>query len=143
MTPPVLKLLMTPFPYAVDLGSPLAKAQELMETHRFHHLPVTRDHQPVGLVTDREITLARAAAERAGDMRELQVRDVYLPEVSVVDINTPLAEVLQVMAQRHRDAVIVTRKGRLAGVLTGMDVCRYFAAYLRDKYPRPGGGDAA
>jgi len=142
MNPPRLKLLMTPFPYAVDLASPLARARELMQTHRIHHLPVTSEHEPVGLVTDREISLVQAAA-RAGDVRELLVRDVYMSDVSVVDINIPLDTVLQTMAERHRDAVIVTRKGRLAGVLTRMDVCRYFAAYLREKYPGSGGDDAA
>jgi len=136
MKVPLLKQLMTPFPYAVELDAPLEKAGELLETHRFHHLPVVQEHRPVGLITDREMS---------ADVRpeNLLVRDVYVPEPCVVDINAPLERVLQTMAERHIDAVIVTRKERLAGVLTSMDVCRYFAAYLREHSPRPDGSDIA
>jgi acetoin utilization protein AcuB len=143
MKEPLLKQVMTPFPYAVELDAPLAKAQELLEAHRFHHLPVVQEHLPVGLITDREITTGLAAAVQLEKPGDLLVRDVYVPDPCVVDINAPLEGVLQAMAERHLDAVIVTRKGRLAGVLTGMDVCRYFAGYLREHFPRPGGGAIA
>jgi CBS domain-containing protein len=134
---------MTPFPYAVELDAPLEKAKELLETHRFHHLPVVQDHRPVGLISDREITTGRAAAVRLEKPGSLLIRDVYVPDPCVVDIHAPLESVLQAMSERHLDAVIVTRKDRLAGVLTGMDVCRYFAAYLRENFSRQGGGDIA
>jgi len=140
MKVPLLKQLMTPFPYAVELDAPLEQAGELLETRRFHHLPVVQEHRPVGLITDREMSAGLAAAARPED---LLVRDVYVPEPCVFDINAPLERVLQSMVERHVDAVIITRKDRLAGVLTSMDVCRYFAAYLREHFPRPGGSDIA
>lgn len=143
MKVPLLKQLMTPFPYAVELDAPLEKAGELLETHRIHHLPVVQEHQPVGLITDREMSAGLAAAVRPENPGNLLVRDVYVPEPCVVDINAPLERVLQAMAERHVDAVIVTRKDRLAGVLTSMDICRYFAAYLRENFPRPDGSDIA
>lgn len=143
MKEPLLKQVMTPFPYAVELNAPLAKAKELLEMHRFHHLPVVQEHRPVGLITDREISMGLAAAVQLDRPGNLQIRDVYVPDPCVVDINAPLEGVLQVMSERHLAAVIVTRKDRLAGVLTGMDVCRYFASYLRENFPRPGGSDIA
>jgi CBS domain-containing protein len=143
MKKPLLKQVMTPFPYAVELDAPLEKARELLETHRFHHLPVVQEHRPVGLVSDREIAMGLAAAVQQETPGNLQIRDVYVPDPCVVDINAPLEAVLQDMSERHLDAVIVTRKGRLAGVLTSMDVCRYFAAYLRENFPVPDGGAIA
>jgi CBS domain-containing protein len=143
MKVPLLTQLMTPFPYAVALDATLVEARDLLETHRFHHLPVVEEHRPVGLISDREITRGLAAAGRYENPVTLLVRDVYLPDSCVVDINAPLERVLQDMSERHVDAVIVTRKDRLAGVLTSMDVCRYFAAYLRENFPRPGDGDLA
>ncbi len=143
MKEPLLKQVMTPFPSAVELDAPLAKAKELLESHRIHHLPVVEEHRPVGLVTDREITTGLAAAVRLERPGNLLVRDVYVPDPCVFDINTPLESVLRAMSERHLDAVIVTRKDRLAGVLTSMDVCRYFAAYLRENFPRPDGSDIA
>ena len=140
MKVPLLKQLMTPFPYAVELDASLVRARELLDTHRIHHLPVVREHQPVGLITDRELSAGLAAAAQS---ENLLVRDVYVPDPCVVDINAPFDRVLQSMAEQHIDAVIVTRKGRLAGLLTCMDVCRYFAAYLREHFSRPDGGDIA
>lgn len=139
MKVPLLKQVMTPFPYAVDVDAPLEQARELLQTHRFHHLPVVREHRPVGLIGDSEIT----AAGLDSNPGRLLVRHAYLPDPCVVDINAPLADVLQIMSERHLDAIIVTRKDRLAGVLTGMDVCRFFAAYLRETFPPPGGSDIA
>jgi len=143
MKEPLLKQLMTPFPCAVELDAPLARAKELLETHRFHHLPVVHEHHPVGLISDREVATGLAAAVRPENPANLLVRDVYVPDPCVVDINAPLEGVLQAMSERHIEAVVVTRKDRLAGVLTSMDVCRYFAAYLREHFPRPGGGEIA
>ena len=71
MKEPLLKQVMTPFPYAVELDAPLEKAKELLETHRFHHLPVVQEHRPVGLISDREITTGLAAAvqlEKPGNL---------------------------------------------------------------------------
>jgi CBS domain-containing protein len=143
MKEPLLKQVMTPFPCAVELDAPLTKARELLETHRFHHLPVVQAHRPVGLVTNREIAAGLAVAVQREKPGDLLIRDVYVPDPCVVDINAPLEGVLQAMSERHLDAVIVTRKDRLAGVLTGMDVCRYFAGYLRENFPQPDGGDIA
>jgi acetoin utilization protein AcuB len=143
MKSPLLKQLMTPFPYAVELDATVDNARNLLETHRIHHLPVVHEHLPVGLVTDREITQGLANAARQENPESLLVRDVYVPDPCVVDINVPLAIVLQTMSERHIDAVIITRKQRLAGVLTGMDVCRFFAAYLREHFPSADGGDYA
>ena len=143
MKEPLLKQVMTPFPYAVEPDAPLARARDMLEAHRFHHLPVVMEHRPVGLITDREITAGQAAAVRLDNPVNLLDRDVYVPDPCVVDINTPLERVLQTITEQHLDAVIVTRKDKLAGVLTTMDVCRYFAAYLREHFPRTRGNEIA
>jgi len=52
-------------------------------------------------------------------------------------------KLLQAMSERHLDAVIVTCKDRLVGVLTGMDVCCDLAVLLRDNLSRPHGGASA
>lgn len=61
----------------------------------------------------------------------------------VVGFNTPLSEVVAQMAQRHIGSAIVTRRGKLAGILSAMDACRIFAEYLDHQFGVPGGNDAA
>ena len=60
----------------------------------------------------------------------------------VVAFNTPLSEVVAQMALRHIGSAIVTRRGKLAGILSAMDVCRIFAEYLDHQFGVVGGSDA-
>lgn len=43
-------MIMTPTPVTIDAGSSLANALEVMQTGGFHHLPVTKDGQLIGLL---------------------------------------------------------------------------------------------
>ena len=137
---PTLKSAMTPFPHSVEADAPLERAQELMRSHDFRHLPVTESHGLVGVISDRDIV---AALGRDGDTAELTVRDAYVSDAYIVDLEEPIEDVLLTMAERHIGSAIVTRKGRLAGVFTSMDVCRCFGEFLAEYFPRPGGGQAA
>lgn len=125
---PRLASTMTPFPYNVDIDAPLTEARRMIATHEFHHLPVTAGGNVVGIVHGEDL-----AETAAGN-----VRDHYRPAVYIVDIETSLAEVLASMAERHIDAAVVMRHGRLAGVFTTTDACKAFAALLDALWPGPG-----
>ena len=137
---PTLKSAMTPFPHSVEVDAPLQEARDLMRSHDFHHLPVTEAHKLVGVISERDIM---AAQGRGGDAARLAVRDVCVAGAYVGDLEEPIEDVLLTMAERHIGSAIVTRKGRLAGVFTSMDVCRSFGEFLLEYFPRPGGGQAA
>lgn len=139
---PSIKSVMTPFPYAIDLDATLTQARQLMGEHGIRHLPVTSKRELVGIVTDRDIALLMNANVLDQDELALKVRDVYVAEAYVVDLHEPLDNVLRTMAKRHIGSVLVTRKGRLAGVFTATDACRSFGEFLSEHYP-PAGGDAA
>jgi acetoin utilization protein AcuB len=132
---PTLAAAMTPFPYAVDLDAQVADAEALMQKHGIHHLPVTHGQDLVGIVTARDLA-ARAH-------HTVRVRDCYLPDPYIVELGTPLDEVLFRMAARHIGSAIVTRQGKLAGIFTHVDACRTFAAHLRAQYPEPTDDQAA
>jgi acetoin utilization protein AcuB len=140
---PQLKLLMTPFPYSIDLEADAARALELMEEHAVRHLPVTDNHKLVGVITDRDIRSMRAGKSPGDADYNPGVREMYIHDAYIVDINEPLDEILLNMAQRHIGSVLVTRKGTLAGVFTSTDACRGFGEYLRELFPQDGGDDEA
>ena len=73
---PVLKTAMTPFPYSVDLDASFDEASELMRLHNVRHLPVTRDHQVVGVITDRDMTSAMHVHAQSNDSAGLRVGPV-------------------------------------------------------------------
>jgi len=142
---PQLKLLMTPFPYSIDIGADVSKALELMDEHDVRHLPVTDSHRLVGVISDRDIKSMRAGKKPGDPGYNPGVREMLIHDAYVVDINEPLDNVLLHMAERHIGSVIVTRKDKLAGVFTTNDACRGFGEYLRELFPRGngGGGEAA
>ncbi|MCG8435185.1 MAG: CBS domain-containing protein [Gammaproteobacteria bacterium] len=140
---PTVKSLMTPFPDAVDIKAPVAMARKFMMEHRIRHLPVTREGELIGIITDRDVKLALGPDMSYPPEDELSVEDVYLPDPFVVDINASLDGVLLEMANRHIGSALVTRKGKLSGILTTTDVCKYSGQLLRNLFRASDDEDAA
>jgi acetoin utilization protein AcuB len=138
---PLVKSVMSPFPHAVPLDAPLLDARRLMLEHRVRHLPVTQNHELKGIITDRDIKLLLGPEMDYPNPRELKVEDGFVANPYVVDINSPLSEVVLEMAERHIGAALVTGHGRLAGIFTTSDACRVLGDWLRERFPR--GHDAA
>jgi len=134
---PTLKTAMTPFPYSVDLGASFDEASQLMGHHNVRHLPVTDNHNVVGVITDRDMTSAMHVHSKSGDAGVLNVKDLYIADPYVVSVDEPLDNVLLTMAERHIGSAIVTKAGKLVGMFTSVDACRSFGEYLREHSPRP------
>lgn len=140
---PSLKTAMTPFPYSVQRDTPLREVQQLMEQHKFHHLPVTEAHAVVGVITGHDIASALYRCNDASELDTLKVQDLYVADPYVVSIDEPMDNVLLTMAERRIGSAVVTRGGKLAGVFTALDACRCFGDFLRSRYPHGGDDDAA
>jgi CBS domain-containing protein len=134
---PKIKSVMTPFPHSVDVRDRIGVARKLMLENHVHHLPVTHGHKLDGIITDRDIKLLLGPELGSPDPRELTVEDAYIQDGYTVDLDTPLADVAQTMAQRHIGAAVVTKGGRLAGIFTASDACRELARQLKDRYRVP------
>jgi len=139
---PAIKTVMTPFPYSIDVDAAIDKARRFMREHNLRHLPVTEKQTLIGVLSDRDINLYLGPDFDYPKEKEVKVRDVYLDNPYIVDLNKRLDIVLNNMANKHIGAVLITRKGKLAGVFTSTDACKSFADFLTDKF-RPSGGDEA
>ncbi|MFK7914378.1 MAG: CBS domain-containing protein [Pseudomonadales bacterium] len=64
----------------------------------------------------------------------LTVEDAYIGQPCVVDIDTPLTEVLATMARRHIGAALITTQERLSGIFTAHDACRVLAERLDTEF---------
>lgn len=140
---PTLAITMTPFPHSIDVNQPIADAMAMMEEHGFHHLPVTEESQLVGVLSERDIRFLDSPFSSASLTDELFVKDVYTSRAFVVDIHDSLEDVLQIMAEKHLGSALVTKNGKLAGILTQIDVYRKFAELIHKLKARPEGNDAA
>jgi len=135
---PTIKLVMTPFPYYVELDDPVERAREMMSTHDVHHVPVQEHGKLMGILSRLEVE--RSDGQASGNGRF--VRDTHITEAFVVDLTHPVDEVLEEMIQRHLGSVLVTRKDKLVGIFSTTDACRVLEEMLQSKFS-PSGGEAA
>lgn len=140
---PALKTAMTAFPYSVSVDASFDEASELMGHHNVRHLPVTKDQQVVGVITDRDMTSAMHVRSKSGDSSALSVRDLYIADPYIVSLDEPLGNVLLAMAERHIGSAIVTRADKLVGIFTSVDACRSYGEYLREHFSQPTDDDVA
>jgi len=135
----MMAAVMTPFPHAVSPDDSIRHARSMMVEHEVRHLPVVQEHRLVGIITDRDLKRALDPSLGLPSRDELFVRDIYLPEPYVVDVATPLDQVLAEMTRRHVGSVLVTKRDRLVGIFTAMDACRLYGEHLRTLFSVQGG----
>lgn len=142
---PQLLSIMTPFPYHIDSSASLDEAREMMKSHDIHHLPVIEDGELETIISIRDINRATNLGHRMED-DALTVADISPPTACFADVSDPANRVLEIMAEKHIGAVIVTKDGELAGIFTAQDACRVLAQELDKHYlsrPSSPGDDAA
>lgn len=128
---PLLKSVMSPFPFWVDADAPLLEARQMMQQHGVRHLPVKKDGELHSIITDRDLKFTLDPKLGLPPREAMRVRDVCVYAAFTVDIDTRLDAVLSEMADRRIGSALVTRNGQLAGIFTYVDACRAFAELLR------------
>ena len=111
----------------------LSIADDVMSLGRIRHLPVLDDDDDaiVGIVSQRDLfrgALARALGygefARQKLLGTLLVKDVMSQPVATIDEESPLRDAARRMIERKIGCLVVTRDGRLAGILTESDFVR-------------------
>ena len=140
---PIVGAVMTSFPYFVVADDPVTKLERMMDEHGIRHLPVQEKGKVVGIVSERDLH-HRVSRETTVELKsDLRARDIMLANPYVATFNTPLNEVVSQMALRRIGSAIVLRRGKLAGILSAIDVCRIFAEYLNARFPTSGDSNEA
>ncbi|MGD9387071.1 MAG: CBS domain-containing protein [Gammaproteobacteria bacterium] len=128
---PLLKTVMTPFPWWIDVDAPLLEARDLMVEHKVRHLPVKERGKLVSIITDRDVKFALDPELGLPPRESMRVRDVCVFSTYIVDIQTRLEVVLDTMAERRIGSALVTREDRLVGIITSSDIARTLAGMIR------------
>lgn len=113
---------MTPCPLTIQRDATIATAGELMKRYGIRHLPVLDGPDLVGVVSDRDLTVA----ERVGPAG-VAIGDIMSPEPYVAVPSTPLAEVADEMARQKYGAAVIIDRGNVVGVFTVIDALRAIA----------------
>lgn len=120
-------------PHSIAVHEGLATARDLMRRYGIRHLAVTSDDKLVGIVSERDLGLAR---DVAGDWKELIVQDVMTPKPYVVRTGTPLSQVARAMARAKYGAAVVVDGGGPVGILTTVDALNALADVLEGRHER-------
>lgn len=140
---PVVGAVMTSFPYFVGKNDTVLELEKVMDERRIRHLPVQDKGKLVGVVSERDLHHRVKRSAALEEKQTLRACDIMISEPYVAAFNTPLNEVVAEMARRRIGAAIVMRRGKLAGILSAMDVCRIFGEFLENWFGAPGRGDDA
>jgi acetoin utilization protein AcuB len=128
---PKVQKFMTALPHTIGSDIPVKKAMELMREFRIRHLPVQKGGQLVGVVSERDIRLARSFQGPG----ELAVEDVMSADPYVVSPEAGLDEVASEMAtHKYGCAIVVQSNGKIVGIFTDNDALRVLAETLRGNY---------
>jgi acetoin utilization protein AcuB len=93
-------------------------AWELMRTHQFHHVVVTRGARVVGILSDRDAGGRRGASMRRGHtVEELMTRPVITVEPA-----TTVRKAANMMRGRSIGCLVVTDRERVVGIVTAADL---------------------
>jgi acetoin utilization protein AcuB len=115
---------MTEHPYTIDCEETASAAEKVMLSHRIRHLPVVDGKRILGIVSDREISIARNAYRGRSFDGEILVKDVCQCNDCTVDESQHLSSVAKMMSKQRLEAVVVTKEGLPVGIFTTTDACR-------------------
>ncbi len=126
---------MTRSPVTISPDASVREAARLMEERGFRHLPVEKDGELVGLVSDRDVMLGTGGA----DEEELplegvpsRVEEVMRSPVICVESDERGAVAASRMIEQRVGALPVPEDGRLVGIVTETNLVKAFRDLCRD-----------
>lgn len=128
-----VKDYMTKEPVTAHPETPVLEAIHLLKEKGFRRLPILKDGQLVGLVTEKDLKDAmpsKATTLSVWEMNyllsKLTVEEVMVRSVITIQAEAPLEEAALLMEERKIGALPVMEGERLVGIITVTDVMRAF-----------------
>jgi acetoin utilization protein AcuB len=125
--------IMTKQPIAISPETTLPDAMRLMKKHGFRRLPVLKNQQLVGIVTDRDLKEAMPSDASSLSIWELnyllsklEVKELMSHPVVTVTEDTSVKEAARLMLEQKSGGLPVMKDGFLTGMITVTDVLRAF-----------------
>jgi len=114
---------MTKSPATCEPTTSLRVAAQLMDVHDCAAIPVTRNGELVGIITDRDI--ACRAVAKASNAADLLVQEFMTTPVIAVSPEDPLDKAAELMSEnRIHHLPVIANDGRVVGVLAQSDLGR-------------------
>jgi CBS domain-containing protein len=128
---PPIRDVMTRNPITVDILDTASAAEKIMTSKGIHHLPVVDGNKVYGLISDRDIIVARRVYRNRPFDGKVLVKELCLEEPCTAREDEPLDKVARRMSQKKLDAVIVVRDETPVGIFTTTDACRFISQIFK------------
>ena len=128
---PAVQKFMTTTPHSIGKSQTLARAHDVMRSHKIRHLPVLEGGKLVGIVTERDLHLVETL--RDVDPSNVTVEEAMSEHVYAVEPDTSLDVVAETLAEHKYGSAIVMQNGKVVGIFTTNDACRALAELLHSR----------
>ncbi|HEY5605949.1 MAG TPA: CBS domain-containing protein [Thermoplasmata archaeon] len=108
----------------VEAKMALENAANEMRHWKFSQMPVMNAGLPVGSISDKVINNLILSGRDPKDLARIRVEEVMEPAFPQVDSKAPVE--LAASLLRHYNAVLVTNKGEVTGIVTKSDLMKLF-----------------
>ena len=116
-----VKDVMTPHAKTIWLTESLADAARVMWENDCGVLPIVKDQQVIGMITDRDICMA--AAMRKSNLSGISVEEVMTGQIYAVNPEDDIDQALELMQQHQlRRLPVINPEGELEGILSMNDI---------------------
>ena len=127
--------IMTERVTAVGPDTPLEAVARILVAGRFGGVPVVGpDGKVLGFLSEKDLMTALLQSSNA----DRAAGDVMAREPTVIDEFETTDAVMALMRDRQVDHVLVAREGRLVGIITPLDVLRFFVEHVIPPPPEVG-----
>lgn len=130
--------IMTDDPTTIDVRDPLSDALRALDSAPYHHLIVTENDLPIGMVSSTDIfrLLHELDTEGDGSFSELidelfTIEDAMSLGLRSVPVTGTVKDAADALSDGSFHSVAVLDGERLAGIVTTTDLARYLAAHER------------
>ncbi|MEQ9618822.1 MAG: CBS domain-containing protein [Deltaproteobacteria bacterium] len=114
----------------ISPSSPVSEAAYIMMNEDIGALVIVSDNdtRPVGIITDRDLVISVMAERRNPD--EVTVEEVMTKNPVIIDENTDIFEMLRKLSEHSIRRLPVTKRGKLAGIVSVDDLIVVVATEL-------------
>jgi len=106
----------------------VAEAASVMVKNDIGSVVVTKDGKPVGIITERDI-LKRCCVGKVYS-EEVKAEEIMSAPLITIEADASLGEAAMLMSDNKIRRLLVTEKGKIAGIITEKDVLRGTLSYF-------------
>lgn len=131
---PKISKYMTTSPFSIGAKETVSRALEMMQDKDIRHLPVVRDSQVIGMLSERDVKTVLSLVIPGMNTNKILAEDVCADKPYTTKPEALLSEVASEMAEKKYGSAVVLDQGKLVGIFTAMDACKALAEICEQRF---------